>query len=373
MRTIHARLAAVLALAVALAAFAGCGGSSSSDDGGGSDTGSGSDRVRVALVETGPKDDGGWNSAFLRAVNNLRTAAPEADTTIVADVDPGSQGQTTLNTLATQGYELIITNGNFAGDVTKVAPRYPDTKFLVQYDDKASGNRAAYSNADEVGGYLIGMLAGAATRSDVIGYVGNYPIPGSQRVLDAIELGAQSMNRDATIKRLLVNSYYDPTKERQAASALADDGADVLIQDNASPATASVAKQRGLKYVGWSADHSDAAGDAWLGGFLHDWTPILAAAVKRVAADDWDASVMHGVRGERPVELLPFGDAVPQDVREQVDRAYEDMLSGELVIFRGPIVDNGGKVVVPEGQTIEDPRALSGCCSWLVKGIQGQG
>src|SRR5262249_15258298 len=150
-----------------------------------------------------------------------------AESTIVADVDPGSQAQSTIDTLATQGYNLIVLNGVFNSDLDKVAARYPDVTFLNQYDTVVRDNRAPYATADEVGGYLIGMLAGAATRSGTIGYVGNYAVPGNQRTLNSIALGAQAMNRDIVIKRLLVNSYYDPTKERQAASALADAGADV--------------------------------------------------------------------------------------------------------------------------------------------------
>ena len=371
MRGILTRLVLALAVLAALV-VAGCG--SSSGGGTGTTGGSGGGKsVRVALVETGPKDDGGWNSNFLRAMGQMDRLAPGAQTTIVADVNPGSQGQTTLDTLATQGYDLVVSNGIFASDVAKVAPRHPDTKFLTAYDNVARDNRSAYATADEQGGYLIGMLAGMSTRSGTIGYVGNYAQPGSQRVLDGIMLGARAVRRDAIIKRLLVNSYYDPTKERQAASALADDGADVLIQDNASPASASVAEQRGLKYVGWSNDRRQQAPRAWLGGFTYEWAPIIANAANAIADGTWKPENVHLGLERGAISLLPFGTDVPKDVQAKVEQARKQLASGDLHVFTGPITDATGRVVVADGETIETPAALNSCCSWVVQGIQGQG
>lgn len=372
MRSIRARFPAALAAAVGLAAVVGgCGSDDSSADGAGG-AGASRDGVRVALVETGPKDDGGWNSSFLRAMEEMKTLAPDAETTIVANVEPGSQGQTTMDTLASQGYDLIVLNGNFANDLGRVAPKYPDVRFISQYDDVAQDNRAPYSTADEIGGYLIGMLAGLSTETGTIGYVGNYATPGNQRALNGIMLGAKSVREDAVIRRLLVNSFYDPTKERQAASALADDGADVLIQDNASPASASVAEQRGIKYIGWANDRRQQAPEAWLGGFVHDWAPIIADATEKVADGTWQPDVVHGVE-EPTIELLPFGDSVPQDVQKQIEAARDKLVSGEMQVFEGPITDSSGKVVVPEGDAIAEPAELNTCCDWLVQGIQGQG
>jgi basic membrane protein A len=371
MRSKQARISTVLAAAAALAALAAGCGSDDTDANGSSDAGASSDGVKVALVETGPKDDGGWNSSFLRAMDQMKTLAPDAQTTIVANVEPGSQGQTTIDTLASQGYGLVVLNGNFANDLGKVAPKYPDVKFLSQYDDIAQDNRAPFSTADEIGGYLIGMLAGLSTESGTIGSVGNYAEPGNQRVLNGIMLGAKSVRPDAEIRRLLVNSYYDPTKERQAAEALADAGADVRIQDNASPATASVAEKRALKYVGWANDRRQQAQNAWLGGFVNDWAPIIADAIGKVADGTWKPDVVHGVE-EPTVELLPFGDSVPQDVRKQIEEAHDKLVSGEMHVYEGPIKDTSGKVVVAEGETIEDAADLNTCCDWLVEGIQGQ-
>lgn len=355
----------VLLLAGVLASV-GCG-SDGDDSSSESASSSSAEEVKLAIVETGPKDDGGWNSNYLRAAEALPEAVPGASVTIVADVNPGAQAQETLGTLATQGYDAVISNGNFASDVSKAAAQYPDTKFYSSYDEKTAPNKSVYQAADEIGTYVDGVIAGSMTETGTLGYVGSYALPGTVRAFNAFVLGAQSVRPDVVVKRLDVNSYYDPTKERQAAEALAEAGADVLIQNNTSPASATVAERRGLSYVGWNADHRKSAPNAWLGGFRYDWGPYLEEIATSVQRPDWAASVDH----PPAVEFLPYGSKLPADVKAKAEEARAALESGELTVFSGPIEDTEGNAAVPDGEELSTPEQLNSCCTWVVEGVQG--
>jgi basic membrane protein A and related proteins len=359
-----------------LAVAVGCGDDAEPAAGGGGGgakkaEGEANEKITVALVETGPKEDGGWNSNYLRGIDTLQSELPNVEATIVADVNPGAQGQETFASLAAKGTRVLIANGNFAADVRKVAPDYPDTIFLGVRDDKTLENVGIYGAADEEGGYLNGILAGSTTKSGVLGYVGSYPLPAVKRVLNAFLVGARSVRPDATLKVVYVNSFYDPTKERQAAVALADAGADVLMQDNSSPASASVAEQRGLKYVGWAGDRRKQAPNAWLGGFNYGWGAYFVSAVKAVQEGTWEAAIDHPGVSEGVIEVFPFGSDLPDDVVAKVEEARDALASGELSVFAGPIKDVNGKVVVPDGSTISDDVELHNCCAWVVDGVSG--
>ncbi|HEX5146032.1 MAG TPA: BMP family ABC transporter substrate-binding protein [Conexibacter sp.] len=361
--------APLAALLVGAVVAAGCGSSSNgSSTGGGSSSSSGGGGARIAIVETGPKDDGGWNSNYLRGANALARLVPGSSVTFVADVNPGAQAQQTMGTLATQGYDAVVSNGNFAADVSAVAPRYPKTKFYSSYDARTAPNKSVYQAGDELGGYVDGVIAGSMTRSGILGYVGSYGLPGTLRTVNAFELGAKSVRPDVVVKRLDVNSYYDPTKEQQAAEALVDAGADVLLQNNTSPASATVAEKRGVGYVGWNSDLRRVAPNAWLGGFTYDWAPYLAQIARGVKSADWRATVDHP---QDVTSFLPYGSRLPAAVKAKAERARKELESGQLKIFTGPITDNRGRVVVAKGQTISTPDQLNSCCTWLVQGVQG--
>src|SRR5690349_17554552 len=83
-------------------------------------------KVRLVLVETGEANDGGWNTNFLHGMQYFKRALPSVESKLIANVNPGSQGRQTLQTLAAQGWTAIVTNGNFGPDVAAIAPRFPE-------------------------------------------------------------------------------------------------------------------------------------------------------------------------------------------------------------------------------------------------------
>jgi basic membrane protein A and related proteins len=74
------------------------------------------------------------------------------------------------------------------------------------------------------------------SKSGVLGYIGSFPIPEVVSGINATMLGAQAVNPNVKVKIIWVNSWFDPGKEADAAKALLDQGADVLMQHTDSPA-----------------------------------------------------------------------------------------------------------------------------------------
>ena len=96
------------------------------------------------------------------------------------------------------------------------------------------------------------MIAGKVSKSGVIGYIAPFPIPLVISGINATLLGAQTVNPNIKLKIIWVNTWFDPPKEADAAKALADQGADVLMSYTDSPATTQIAEQRGIHGFGRS-------------------------------------------------------------------------------------------------------------------------
>lgn len=67
--------------------------------------------------------------------------------------------------------------------------------------------------------------------------------------------------------------------------------------------------------------------------------------------------------------LSDFGPEVPQEVQDQVLKAIDDLDAGTVVAFQGPILDQDGNVVVPEGEVLTDD--VMGNVDWMVQGMVG--
>jgi basic membrane lipoprotein Med (substrate-binding protein (PBP1-ABC) superfamily) len=355
-------------------AVAACG----SDDSGGdaADSGSsdtGAKKVKVGLILDGAADDGGWSQQWAEAAEQVEKEIPGTEITVLPKIGYGAPMQKAAQTFVGQGYDLVVSSSTGSdADIAKVAKKAPDTKFAVAYGTQILDNLASASPAIEEGRYLDGIIAGSATKSGTIGYVGGYPVPAVVRPLNSFTLGAHRMNPDVEVKALYVNSWFDPEKERQAAEALVGDGADVLGMDANSPAVPSVAKSADAGFIGYGRSRADNAPEQWLSTFTFNWVPYLKKYVEAIQNDSWKSSLDYWGLKEGAIGITDLGPRVPEDVKAEVDKARDEIISGELEIFAGPVTDNEGTVRVPDGEVLDTSDELLVCCDWHVEGVIGK-
>ena len=328
--------------------------------------------IRVGLLEVGAKNDGGYNSTFTQAATELERTVPNVKVTIVDNTNPGAQTQQVASQLATQGYQLIIGSGTgMDADLAKVAPKYSHTKFVAAFGPETGPNFSEMSFPFEQGRYLDGIVAGLETKKNVIGYVAGYPVPDVQRPLDAFALGVHAVNSKAVVKVLFVNSWYDPSKEHAAASALVSAGADVLGMDANSPAVGQAAETAGVGFIGYGISRETTAPQSWLTSFTFNWEPYFAEFIRQIRTNTWRSSVYYWGLKQGVVGQAAFGPRVTPQIRAKVAAAKRALEAGTLHVFTGPIVSNKGKTVVAAGKALTTTGALNDCCSFLVQGIEG--
>src|SRR5258708_34457516 len=72
--------------------------------------------------------------------------------------------------------------------------------------------------------------------------------------INATILGAQTVNPNIKVKIIWANPWFDPGKEADAAKALIDQGADVIMQHTDSPAPMQIASERGKLAFGQDSE-----------------------------------------------------------------------------------------------------------------------
>jgi len=252
----------------------------------------------------------------------------------------------------------------------RIAKLFPKVKFEHATGYKTAANMVTYETRFYEGAYLLGVLAGKTTKSNVLGYVGSFPIPEVIRNIDAFTLGARSVNPKATTKVIWVDTWYDPGKERQAAEALIAQGADVLGQNTDSPAIVQVAESRGVHAFGWDSDMSKYGPNAQLTANTENWADYYIEEVRKVMAGTWTGGrqVANGIK-ENMVVLTPLNKSVPADVARLFEQKKRDIIDGKLAPFAGPLKDNTGAVKLGAGSTLTHEQLMS--INWYVEGIDG--
>lgn len=330
------------------------------------------DKLKVGFVYVGPIGDHGWS--YQHNVGRLMLEekfGDKVETTYVENVPEGQDAERVIRQLAADGHGLIFTTSfGFMDPTIKVAEQFPDVRFEHATGYKQSDNVATYLARFYEGRYVNGRIAGAMTKSNVIGYIASFPIPEVIRGINSFMLGLRSVNPDATIKVIWVSSWFDPGKEGDAAKALIDQGADFLTQHTDSPAPVQVAEERGIYAFGQASDMREFAPRAQLSAIVNNWGPYYVERAQAVMDGNWKSqAIWHGMN-EGMVVMAPLNaDQMPAEVAADAKATIEAITSGELHPFTGPIFDQSGNQVVADGEVMSDGDLLS--MNYYVQGVEG--
>ena len=329
------------------------------------------DQLKVGFVYVSPIGDAGWTYQHDIARKAIEEKyGDKIKTTFVESVPEGADAERVIRQLAADGNTLIFTTSfGYMNPTIKVAKQFPNVTFAHCSGYKRSKNVSTYLARFYEGRYLAGVTAGKMTKSNMVGYVGAFPIPEVVRGINAFARGLRSVNPKAEVRVVWASSWYDPGKEREAAETLMAQGADVLMQHTDSTAVVQAAQDRGKYAIGYHSDMSKYGPKAQLTASTHNWTKFYIDKVEAVLAGNAKSGDTWGGIGDGMVEMSPFGDMVPEDVRKLVDGARDKIAGGALHPFAGPVKDNKGKVRVAEGKTITDKELLT--MDYFVEGVQG--
>ncbi|MEB8431741.1 BMP family ABC transporter substrate-binding protein [Cocleimonas sp. KMM 6892] len=325
--------------------------------------------TKVGFVYVGPIGDHGWSYQHDQGRLALEKEL-DVKTSYVESVPEGADAERVIRQMAADGNEVIFTTSfGYMNPTLKVAKKYPKVKFEHATGYKRSANVGTYSGRFYEGRAILGTIAGKMTKSNIIGYVASFPIPEVIRGIDAMTIAARKVNPDVTVKVVWVNSWFDPGKEGDAAKALIDQGADIITQHTDSPAPLQVAEKRGVYGFGQASDMKKFAPKAQLTAIIDDWAPYYIERVKAAMDGSWESDDTWDGLKAGMVVMAPYGDAVPEDVREMADKVKASIIDGSFHPFQGPIKNQKGEIVVKEGETISDGDLSK--LDWYVEGVDG--
>lgn len=324
---------------------------------------------KVGFVYVGPIGDLGWSYEHDRGrLAMQKYFGDKVKTTFVQNVSEGADAERVITQLAKAGNKVIFTTSfGFMNPTVKVAKRFPNVIFEHATGYKRSKNIGTYALRTYEGRYVSGVAAGLMTKTNTIGYIGAFPIPEVIRDIDATYMGAKSVNPNIKLKIVWANTWYDPGKETDAANALMDQGADVLIQHTDSPAPLIAAQKRGVRAIGQASDMSKFAPKAQIFSVRDHWAPYYIKTVQQVMDGTWKSQDFWGGFHEDMLQLASINPNLPKSVRAKIDETYLAIKTGKLKPFEGPIKDNTGKIVVPAGHTLTDKELAK--VHWYVDGI----
>jgi len=328
--------------------------------------------LKVAFAYVGPVGDAGWTFAHDKARKEAEAAfAGKVKTSYVENVPEAADAERVIRDMVEQGNTLIFgTTFGYMEPMLKVAGDHPNVRFEHATGYKTAANMRTYDSRTYEGAYLAGVVAGSITKSKTLGVVGSIPIPEVIRNIDSFTLGAQSMNPDVKTKVVWVGKWFDPPKEGEAAQALLDQGADVLMQNTDSSAVLQTAEKAGKWAFGWDSDMAKFGPHAHLASAVINWAPYYQKAIKEALDGSWQKSqTWWGVK-DGAIDLVALSDKVPQATKTKIEQLKAGLKDGSFTIWKGPIKAQSGKEVLKADEKADDKLLLG--INFYVKGVEGK-
>ncbi|MCL2627976.1 MAG: BMP family ABC transporter substrate-binding protein [Oscillospiraceae bacterium] len=336
-------LAIILAL-VMVFALAACGGGGGSGD-------VTKDNIKIGVVHIGPLADQGYtynhHIGAEKMISNLGLRSDQYIPKFDAGVDP-AKVTNSINELIQEGCHIIFaTSFSHQNQMIEAARENPNVVFAhatgTNAIDAGLDNYHNYFAKIHEARYLGGIAAGLRTETNVLGYVAAHPFAEVISGFTAFYLGALSVNPDVTMEVIYIDSWGDPPLEQQVATRLIELGADVIAQHSDSATPAIAAQERGAWHVGYNNDMRSAAPDASMLSPRIDWSIYMTLAVDNLLNGkktpvDWGEGLASGAAfiTELNTSIVAPGTA------DAIEAAKAKIISGELKIFSGHLVDNDG-------------------------------
>jgi simple sugar transport system substrate-binding protein len=331
----------------------------------------------VGFVYVGPRNDYGWNQAHWVAAKKIAQldgvkVIEQENVPETVEVEKVMEGM-----IQHDGAKVVFaTSFGYWPHVLKLARKYPDVLFVhigALWKDGDPKNAIGYRGYMEEPHYLCGVAAGHATKTKKIAFVGSKPLYFIFNNANGFILGARSVDPTITCQVVITGDWNNPVREAEVTNSLVDQGVDVIIANvDSAKVVIENAERRGIYSCGYHTDLSELAPRGFLTGAEWNWA-AGAQFVKAWQSGGTYPNLLRGGFKQDMVALSPFGRAVPQEVRARILTIKQGFMDDSFVLYRGPLKDNEGNVVLREGEVVaNDDNKFKLGVNFLVEGAIGK-
>jgi basic membrane protein A len=335
------------------------------------------EKLTVGFIYPGTRGDYGYIQAHAQAAAILRKM-PGVKVVEEENVPETAAVQKTMEGMIVQdGATLLFATsyGYLDPHVLKVAEKYPKVRFAhcgVWNKGKHPANVSSYFGRYDQTMYLDGIVAAHMSKSKKLGWVAAKPVPQVLIDINAFTLGAQSVDPSITTHVIFTGDWSLPIKEAEATNSLIDQGCDVLTCNSQSPRmVVETAERRGAMTLGNYVSLAKLAPKGYLTGSEWDWSTPDGTYVKEILEGKPMSPYLRGGLKEGFAKNSAYGPTVSAAAKANADDIRIRMLAGKYPIFKGPLKDNKGGIVIPAGVVQDQTDTLDGM-NYLVAGVVGQ-
>ena len=293
--------------------------------------------LRVALLTPGPISDQSWNGGAYAGLERIRDSLG-ARVSHIQTKTP-AEFEENFRQYGAQGYSLVFGHGfEFQDAAIRVAPDYPNTIYVTTSGSTVGPNLAGIRFAFEEPSFLAGMIAGAMTKTGIIGVIGGAELPPVKASFESFAAGAKTSNARVRIVTSYIGNWDDVSAGKEQALAQISRGVDVIFQnaDAAGLGVFQAARESGKAYVfGSNSNQNSVAPDVTLGSVVIDLPHAFLNVARELQEKRFTPRVISLGASSEVVKLVlnpTLQDRIPPAARAATDSIWALMISGAFKV-----------------------------------------
>ena len=333
-------------------------------------------KLRVAFVFEKTIGTSGWSYVHnLGRLYSEKKLGNEIETFVIDNFHVDDYER--LSALCEENYDIIFTTCPHYLNITlRAALKYENIKFFNCSPVKAFRNVSTYFGRSHEPRFLLGLIAGAITKSNVIGYIDIHSETEIITGINAFALGVKTVNPNAKVLISWLNETGDINQSKDLIQKLHSRGADIIMQNDL------IALGKGSRDFGlYSLKYSDKE-EIWIPEVNYalitwDWGQFYEKILRNIvngsfkgifSTESKRVSFWWGMDSEL-VDIIYSKHNVPTQTQKLVDIMRELIIENRFHTFVGPIYDTEGQLRIKDGDigNYEDMLYMN----WFVDNVVG--
>ncbi|MGL4362563.1 MAG: BMP family ABC transporter substrate-binding protein [Cellulosilyticaceae bacterium] len=334
-------------------------------------------KLRIAFVYAKTPETSGWAYSHELGRLHIDNIFKEQINTInVTNVPENADAYDTFERLAKEKYDLVFTTSpTFVAPALKAAMQYSDTRFFNCASTHSYKSLTLYFGRIHEPRYLLGMIAGAMTKTNNIGYVAPYPISEVIASVNAFTLGVKAVNPYAKVKTMWTHRWDNPEQGKNIAQLLKKEGVDIISNEDL-PIPQDRSKEYGVYGI---TDKDDIKMHYAMA--IWNWGVFYEKVIGNILSGTWNAITELASTDQIPlnfwlgmdtgiVDILYSNRNINPQMKHLIEGLKNSIMNNEFCVFTGPIYDQNNVLRVKTGIELSYDDIIH--MDWLVDGVEGE-
>lgn len=327
-------------------------------------------QLKIGLLTPSPLGETGWSRTLAEGVQAVKDKyGDDASVEIIENIEVGPEADHIINQMVANGDNLIVLGSfGYMNSGLKLAKRNPDVTILHASGFRTAPNFTVFAAKYFEGAYLMGMAAAERSKTGKLGVVSAFAIPELISTINGFTLGARSVNPEAEVNVIWINSWFDPAKAQSSARALVSQGADVLFSNSQdTPSVVTVGEEEGVYVFNLNSSMAQYAPAKYLGSVRTDWSHLFLKAAEQHLSGTFEGQNEWLGMADGAVIADNWSKDISPEMMAKIEAKAEAIKAGEFNVYSGPIRNQDGEEVVAEGEVLADDKIFS--INWHVEGV----